>query len=505
MLSAFKKFVYGMGRFGSSLLLTITDLTVFYIYGALFDLSWILSGIALSMSYIVIGLTHWLTGYYSDQVDTGLGRRKPFVIFGAPGLAIATFMLFIPNWFMNTADPALEFLVFGYFMAFICLTKFFYAFLLTAFQAWMPEITDEDDRPIVSSLQNTSNWIGTGLGIAMGILAVYLFAVGPPAGLSELGTSLLLAFCIMEVLFFIPSILWIREGPDIAIPDRSLSNETMIALRNPDYLGWIMAISFLSFAFTAITAQIIGFAQEVLVLDTIDKLLVPALALVLSIMAFLYIWVGAIKRLGKGRSLALSMVILAIIMIDLPFLAQLSHYVNSGVIAVIIFVPMAACMAVYYLLSYIVPADIAHVDEIKTGKSRAGIYEGFKGVPFNLSQALSALLLGAIMDYSLFATGSNVFGLTWWAPIFAPFLLVGALVLNYINIDPDFETLKESAVEKKTKPKKKKTAKKKPAKKKPAKKKTTRKAKTETDEAVVVEVTAPKKRTRTKKKKEEIE
>ncbi|MFW9909927.1 MAG: MFS transporter, partial [Candidatus Thorarchaeota archaeon] len=99
VLSTFKKFVYGIGRFGSSLLLTVTDLSVFYIYGALFDLSWILSGIALSLSYVVIGLTHWLTGYFSDQIETGLGRRKPFVIFGAPGLAISTFLLFIPNWF----------------------------------------------------------------------------------------------------------------------------------------------------------------------------------------------------------------------------------------------------------------------------------------------------------------------------------------------------------------------------------------------------------------------
>ena len=497
MLSAFKKFVYGMGRFGSSLLLTVTDLTVFYIYGALFELSWILSGIALAMSYVVIGLTHWLTGYYSDQVDTGLGRRKPFVIFGAPGLAIATFLLFIPNWFMNTADPALELLVFGYFITFICLMKFFYAFLLTAYQAWMPEITTETDRPIVSSLQNTSNWIGTGLGIAMSVLAVYLFAVGPPAGLSELGTSLLLAFVIMEVIFFIPAILWIREGPDIAIPERSLTKETMVALRNRDYVGWVIAISFFSFAFTAITAQIIGFAQEVLRLNTIDTLWLPALALILSIMVFLYVWIGLIDRLGKGRSLSLAMVILAIILIDLPFLAQLSHYVSNIAIAIIIFVPLAACMAVYYLLSYIVPADIAQVDEMKTGKSRAGIYEGFKGVPFNLSQALAALLLGVLMDYSLYATGGNAFGLTWWAPIFAPFLLIGALVLNYINIDPDFETLKKDAVEMKKKPKKKKAAKKK---KKPAKKITEKKV-----DAEEIEMKTSKKRTRKKKIAEESE
>lgn len=453
MLSTFKKFVYGTGRFGSTLLLTITDLTSFYIYGAFFELSWILTGLALSLSFVVIGLTHWLTGYYSDQVDTGLGRRKPFVIFGAPGLAVSTFFLFVPNWFLNVADPSIELIVFGYYALTLCSIKFFYGLLLTAFQAWMPEITDEGERPLVSSMQNTANWIATGMGIAIGFIATLMFVTGPPPGLSELGLTLILSFCIIGVLFYLPSILWIREKEDIVIPEIGLGNETKIVLGNREYVGWMFTIAFLSFTFTAVTTQVIGFAQEVLLLNTIEKLLPAAGALVVSIVLFLFIWVKGIQRWGKGRGLSAAMIVLSLLLFAVPAIAQLSTTMSNVVVGIIFFVPLAACMAVYYLMSYIVPADIAHVDELVTGENRAGMYEGFKGLPFNFSQALSALLLGVIMNYSVTVTGTNVFGLTWWAPIYAPFLLLAAFVLRYINIDPDFEELKKKA--KKKKPKKK--------------------------------------------------
>ena len=116
-------------------------------------------------------------------------------------------------------------------------------------------------------------------------------------------------------------------------------------------------------------------------------------------------------------------------------------------------------MAIYYLMSYVVPADIAQVDEIETGEARAGIYTGFIGVPLNMFQAASSLLLGAFMDFSVVLTGGDLWGLMWWGPVFAgivssapfssakkgrpgvnrTFLLIAAALLHYVDIDPDFD------------------------------------------------------------------
>ncbi len=444
MLPFYKKFAYGMGRFGSSFLLSLAGLTTFWIYGTIFELNWLLNGIAISASFVVIGLTHWLTGYFSDSIDTRWGRRKPFVVIGAPGLAVTGFLLFVPNWFINTADPANEMLVFGYYLLMICTFKFFYAFLLTAFQAWMPEITDEDERPLVSSMQNTANWIANGLGVVIGFVTPLLFVLSPTPGLTSIGFMIVLVFAIITVLCYLPSIALIREKPDIVIPKRSLIAETSLVLKNDVYVKWMFIIGFLSFSYSAITSQVVGYSQSVLLLDSIDKLLPPAMALLVSIMVFLYIWVKLVKKVGKGKPMFYSLLALAGLMSLTPFLGEFSAFISNVLVASLYFVPLAACMAVYYLMSYIVPADIAHVDELVTGQSRAGIYEGFKGVPLNLFQAASAFLLGWFMDYSVINTGSELFGYLWWGPFFAPFLIVSAIILRYTNIDPDFERLKES-------------------------------------------------------------
>ncbi|MHA2425229.1 MAG: MFS transporter [Candidatus Thorarchaeota archaeon] len=310
MLPFFKKVAYGMGRFGSSFLLTFTGLTSFYIYGAKFELDWLLAGISLASSYIVIGLTHWLTGYVSDGVKTRWGRRKPFVMLGAPGLAITGFLIFVPNWFLNTTDPTIELVVFGYYLFFLCSFKFFYAFLLTAFQAWMPEITHESERALVSSMQNTANWIANGLGVVLGFITPLLFVTDPAPGMSSFGLTMLLLFSVLTLVFYLPSIIWIREPDDLVIPKRSIVEETRTVLKNKTYVGWFVVVGFLSFALSAITAQIVGFAQEVLLLTSLDLLLPPALALLFSIMIFLFIWIKMLDRTGKGKLTIIAMAVL---------------------------------------------------------------------------------------------------------------------------------------------------------------------------------------------------
>jgi GPH family glycoside/pentoside/hexuronide:cation symporter len=154
-----------------------------------------------------------------------------------------------------------------------------------------------------------------------------------------------------------------------------------------------------------------------------------------------YLWLLGIRRLGKKKSLMIGLVMLAIITPLTPFLRGLGAIVGYTTVAIMFFAPLGAGMAIYYLMSYIVPADIAQVDEIVTGESRAGIYTGFIGVPLNMFQAASTVLLGAFMELSVILTGNELWGLMWWGPMFAPFLLIAAFILRYIDIDPDFEAL----------------------------------------------------------------
>ncbi len=444
MLPFYKKVAYGMGRFGSSAILTLTSMTSFLVYGTVFELNWLWAGIALGMSYVVIGLTHWLTGYFSDSINTRWGRRKPFVVIGAPGLAATGFLLFIPNWFIDISDPtqySVQVAVFLYYMVTLCAFKFFYAFLLTAFQAWLPEITDEQERPLVSSMQNTANWLSNGIAVVLAFIQSSFFNKTPPT-LNALGLSVITIFSGLALFTFIPSMIFIRERPDIVIPRRDLVYETRLVLRNRNYVGWTLTVGFLSFSFSAITAQIVGYTQYVLLLDQMMEVLPPALALLISIITFLYLWIRLIRRYGKKRTMLWSLWLLTVLLPMTVLLPLLMPYISAQLLATVWFIPLAAGMAVYYIMSYIVPADIAHVDELTTHESRSGIYTGFIGVPLNMFQAAASFLLGWFMDTTKAIYGTDVVGLTWWGPLYAPFFVIAALFLRRIDIDPDFDRLK---------------------------------------------------------------
>ncbi len=441
MLPLWKKIGYAMGRFGPSFLMTMITVTAFYVYGTEFKLNWFLNGISLSASYIVIGLTHWFTGYYSDGLETRWGRRRPFVVIGTPGIFISAFLLFVPNWFLNTADPTLELFVFIYYLAVLSLFKFFYAFTMTAHQSWLPEITNEEERPLVSGLLNTFNFTADSTGAILGFMTPLLFVGEDPSVLSDTGLTLLLVFCAITLLFMLPSMTVIRERTDIAPVKRSLVAETRTAMANQTFVRWTLTVGFLSFTFIALSQQMVGFIQQVLLLNSMEALILPALTMLGSTVICFYLWLLGIRRLGKKRSLTIGLVMLAIITPLTPFLRGLGAIIGYTPVAIMFFAPVGAGMAIYYLMSYVVPADIAQVDELVTGKSRAGIYAGFIGVPLNMFQAASAVLLGAFMELSVIMTGNELWGLMWWGPVFAPFLLIAAFILRYIDIDPDFEHL----------------------------------------------------------------
>jgi GPH family glycoside/pentoside/hexuronide:cation symporter len=414
--------------------MTMITMAVFYVYGTSFQLNWFLNGISLAASYVVIGLTHW---------ESRWGRRRPFVIIGTPGIIITAFLLFVPNWFLDTANPALELVLFTYYIVFLCLFKFFYAFVMTAHQAWLPEITDEVERPLVSGFMNTFNFAADSAGGILGFMTPLLFVAGPPEQLSETGLNLLLLFCGITIIFMLPSMAVIRAKPGIKPIERSLREETRVAVRNRTFIGWTLVVGFLSFTLIAITQSLVGFLQQVMFLESIETLAPAALAMLGSTIVFFYLWLTGIRRLGKRRSLIIGLVLLAVFTPLSSVLRDIGAVIGYTLAAVLFFVPIGAGMSIYYLMSYVVPADIAQVDEIVTGESRSGIYTGFIGVPLNMFQAASSVLLGALMQLSVVLTGGELWGFMWWGPVFAPFLLIAAFILRYVHIDPDFEALKQ--------------------------------------------------------------
>ncbi|MHA1247591.1 MAG: MFS transporter [Candidatus Thorarchaeota archaeon] len=432
MLTRLQKIYFGMARLGPSMMLDMISLATALFYYSLQDLPGIYTGISLATSYLVIAAAQLGFGHLSDRTVTRWGRRKPYVMVGAPLMAISFLLVFTPHWFVSPTDT---FGLFIYATVTLSVFKMFYGMVTTPFQSWMPELTEPEERPSVSSWQNVANF----LAFIIGTLATSLLA-GLSTGWGLPPEILMIIFVMMaiEIIGFIPPLAFLhREGK--FIPQPSLRKDLSIALQNRDFVGWLVAQGLLSVGFAMITSMAFPYVNDYLKFGMID-LLIFGLELLGVVFTFFLIWMWGIRRFGKRRTLQASM---ALAVVVLPFTA----FVTTKMLGFVVIALIAAAVAGYYLFPYIIYADFAHKDELITGEGRAGIYTGFPSIPLNICQAASAALMGVILDLPRVLEvpghpGEYVtLGYQLWGPISALFILLAVIVLQWVNLDPDFNAL----------------------------------------------------------------
>ncbi|MHA1653666.1 MAG: MFS transporter [Candidatus Thorarchaeota archaeon] len=432
MLTRLQKIYFGMARLGPSMMLDMISLATALFYYSLQDLPGIYTGISLATSYLVIAAAQLGFGHLSDRTVTRWGRRKPYVMVGAPLMAISFLLVFTPHWFVSPTDTLGLFI---YATVTLSVFKMFYGMVTTPFQSWMPELTEPEERPSVSSWQNVANF----LAFIIGTLATSLLA-GLSTGWGLPPEILMIIFVMMaiEIIGFIPSLAFLhREGK--FIPQPSFRKDLSIALQNRDFVGWLVAQGLLSVGFAMITSMAFPYVNDYLKFGMID-LLIFGLELLGVVFTFFLIWMWGIRTFGKRRTLQASM---ALAVVVLPFTA----FVTTKTLGFVVIALIAAAVAGYYLFPYIIYADFAHKDELITGEGRAGIYTGFPSIPLNICQAASAALMGVILDLPRVLEvpghpGEYVtLGYQLWGPISALFILLAVIVLQWVDLDPDFNAL----------------------------------------------------------------
>ena len=201
MLSRGQKIYYGMARLGPSIMLDMLDLASTLFYFSIQELPAIYTGSAIALSYLSIMISEITFGNLSDRTPTKRwGRRKPYIIVGAPLMALSFLLVFNPGLFIT---PGNVIGLFFYATITMSLFKVFYGMTMTPFQAWMPELTEPEERPAVSSWQNVANFIGFVVGVfGASFLAIQVVGLElPPVIL-----YMILGFVVIQLLGFIPSL-----------------------------------------------------------------------------------------------------------------------------------------------------------------------------------------------------------------------------------------------------------------------------------------------------------
>ncbi|MFX1328408.1 MAG: MFS transporter [Promethearchaeota archaeon] len=430
-----KSLIFGMPRFGLTIVLGIEGFSVFALYTIGYNLSSFLAGFALCMGYISIALFSFLFGWISDIKFTRWGRRKPYIIIFAPIIGISFIFLMMPSLLLPDLNNKVD--LFIWLLIWEIIFKASYG-VTTPYQAWLAEQFDIDDRPKVSQIQSLFNLLGTLTYWIFSFLVltqVFDLISSTPNILPYYFAIPILLFGIITIALFYFNAFFMPIEPKVEIKS-TLLNILKVSIKNKNFMAINFMIGLSSMAWVIILTQILPFYELVLDMDLSGYLLIMIIEVV-SIIIFLDIWRRVIKKRGKKQTV-LYIFILAILILPTTLfgLIQTNNYLLYGLLLMI---GIGASLGGWYLLPAVIFADLAEYDEKTTGELKAGTYMGLPSIFLNIFQAIGVFLLGIINELPDIEVGSLSFsmGLILWGPLCSLILLISwwytrkYLILDY--------------------------------------------------------------------------
>jgi len=377
------KLLYGVGDVGNALVNSAIQffLLKFYTDGALILPA--LASSALLIGKIWDAINDPLMGWLTDRSTHRLGKRRVFMLFGAIPLGISVALL----WFVPAGMPALWTFVW------IALTFTLFDTLWTLtnvpYYALTSELTDNyDERSSLTAYRMVMAVPAYLVGAAITPAIVGVFAI-QRTGYAAIGIiyGVLAALALLGCAFGIRE----RKTPTPAAASRSKPLESLkIALQNKPFVRLLVAYITLNMAFALIKTLMAYFLQYQLDMAA-ETTLVMGLLLICVTLS-LFVWKKISEKLDKGPSYAIGMLIGAL---AVSFMFFLPNAKTSLVY------PIAALAGFGFGAQWIFPwamvADVADVDQAKTGEQRSGMYYGVWGLVTKLSEALAIASSGWIL------------------------------------------------------------------------------------------------------------
>ena len=433
-----KSILFAMPRFGTSVVLGIEGWALFSLYTLAYGISPFLVGFALAMGYLSVAASQFLLGWISDAKYTRLGRRKPWIILITPILGISFILLLLPALFLP--DLTDKSALFSWLLVWEIVFRLSYG-MTTPYQSWTAEQFKVSDRPMVSQLQNTFNFIGNGVMALFTLLILtgvfQKIQKNPNVIPPEFLIPTILFGVIVIALYYLLVILMPIE-PEFKI-DSSLLTNLKTIVKNKNYVLTTLMRGITGIALSMTVTIMLTYAIVVLRLSGTDFIII-AVFLLLCIFVFLYIWRKLIQKKGKKQTL-LYVFIFGIVFLPITLLGLIP--MDSYLILGIIFITgIGALLGGWFLFPYILDADMAEDDEKSTGELKAGIYTGFPSILLNIFQAVGVFFLGIIVSLRNIRVGTASFsiGLIIWGPICSIILLCSYIYTKrLLTLDFDWE------------------------------------------------------------------
>jgi glycoside/pentoside/hexuronide:cation symporter, GPH family len=381
--------LYGLMNLPTSIIGLPIALYIPAFYSQNLGLSLAVVGALIALSRVTDVFTDPPIGVASDRWQTRFGRRKPWMVVGAPLMVTSLWMLFVPD---STFAVAL-WRIFGgdgvsnlYLFVWISLLYLSFTLVDLPYRAWGAELSpDYDERSRVTGWREAFGYGGTLMALFIPLILAAAFGMAGPAN-ALLGIAV--AVVVLIPLLFLPGLIWVKELP------ARVSSEARVTWKRGLKIVWAngpyrrLVISLVFFvAAVSMTASLSFFFVASVMEETFERYALFILAYYLSSSAAIPLWFWISSRLGKHKTVVLGVAWLSLWSAFIPLLGP-GHYwlfflimiLKGSAIGALVFLP--ASMA----------ADVVDLDTLRTGEQRTGLYFSLWGMVNKGAVALGVLL-----------------------------------------------------------------------------------------------------------------
>lgn len=380
-LSAWEMILYGTGHVGTSVVTEVALAWLVYFYSRNGYASLRMIGPALIIGHVVDAVSNPIIGNWSDRMRGRFGRRRPFILFGTPVLAIAFFLLWTP--------PLHRVSIANFFYLAFMASLLFFAFTVAVcpYLALLPELAPERrERIRLASVQAAFNVLGVLAAVFAGLIIERL-GYGPMAWLYA-------------------TITWVTLWAPLAGRKEEAQTESaqpfhfILALKatlsNRPFLIYVRAYLLFWLGLRVLLVSLPFYVRAMLGMKESGASLLQGGCVVPALLLFALLpW--ATSRWGKRRLLLVGFLDLAL---GAPILALAALFPPHSRLAVALvgIVLASPAIGILFGLPNAVVADLCDYDAARTHRRREGVYFGVQGFMVKLVLGLGAWVAALTLD-----------------------------------------------------------------------------------------------------------
>jgi GPH family glycoside/pentoside/hexuronide:cation symporter len=407
------KIGYGSGNFSTGIATQVIGTYLVFYCTVILNMPGSFVGLALSLSIIWDAITDPLMGYFSDKTKSKIfGRRHQYILIGGIGLGISNYLL----WNMNQGLS--NNLKFAIIFVLIIVIKTFSTIYVTPYTALGAELSnDYNERTSIQGIKTIFFLLGLAFVSVFGMFVFFRSTREFPAGqlnpgaYSSMGlfSSILIVVFALVCFYSTKKYIPILSGySEKGISDSNIN--TLLSAFKEIFHNRIFRYVAFAHMFTNIASALVANTglhvfTYTFSLSSNQIGLIIGIQLLVSILSQ-PIWFIVSKKLDKKPSMILGIVFCIVGSLFFLMLVLVKDQVMGNAFY---FIPFAILVGfgtgVLFTLPFSMLADVIDLDELNTGKRSEGSYYGCLTLFYKLSQSITLLLIGFILDLVKFDAG----------------------------------------------------------------------------------------------------